>query len=191
MRSFGFILLFLCCTAAYAQQKKPQKKIVLKYWEDMSQKERDAMLADSTLSKDVLALYNNAFVFTDSKATTALFKALTWDKENNLPLRFYLFNKLIASGDTSLNKYLTEYSAKMLLNQTDFAVKYFNRERLKKNSFYKKYIPFLAADLDEKNEYGTFRDYLNYFFYIEKNDSIKQTVAILLKELEAAGAGKK
>ena len=192
-RSVKYLFLFfVLISAASFAQKKQQKKIILKYWEDMSKAEKDEMLKDSTLNKDVVALYNKIYKWgIDDKADVSLMKALTWDKENNLPLRFFLFNALIVSGDTSLNKLLIEYSAKMIFNQTEFALKYFHKQRLKKNDFYKKYVPFLAADLDEKNEYGTFKDYINFFIIPEKDKTIQQTVNLLFKEMEATGAGKK
>jgi len=185
-------VFFVLITASLFAQKGQQKKIILEYWEDMSKAEKDEMLKDSALNLNALALFNKTYVWgIDNKADVSLMKALTWDKENNLPLRFFLFNNLISSGDTSLNKLLTEFSAKMLFNQTEFALKYFHKQRLKKNNFYKKYVPFLAADLDEKNEYGTFKDYIIFFIIPEKDKTILQTVDLLLKEMEMLGAGKK
>ena len=185
-------LFFLLASVSLLAQKKQEKKKPLKYWEDMTQAEKDVMLKDSTLNKDVVALYNKTYFFgKEEKQDVALMKVLTWDKENNLPLRFYLFNNLISSGDTSLNRLLVEYSTKMIFNQTEFTIKYFHKQKLKKNDFYKKYVPFLAADLDEKNEYGTFKDFINFFILPEKDKTIKQTVDLLFKELEAMGAGKK
>ena len=191
LSKYLFLFLVLISVSVFSQ-KKQEKKKPLKYWEDMTQAEKNEMLKDSTLNADAIALYDKKYVFgNNEKQDVALMKVLTWDKENNLPLRFYLFNNLISSGDTSLNTLLVEYSAKMLFNQTEFAIKYFHKQRLKKNNFYKKYVPFLAADLDEKNEYGTFKDFITFFIIPEKDKTIQQTVDLLFKEMEAMGAGKK
>lgn len=191
MRSVAVIFFCLVLCTSFAQQKsQPKKKPSVKYWEELSEKERASILADSALSKNISDLYNGKFYFTDSKENIALLNELVSLRGALLPLRIYLFSKLIAANDTALRGLLNEYSVKMAYNQPDMLMRYFSKEHQKKNDVYKKFIPFFAADLDEKVEFGNFKDFMDLYFF-SANADIKQMLMLICKACEKAGAGSK
>lgn len=179
-----FIALVLSLTGFSQKRKK------FKYWEDMSEKEKKAILSDTLTSKNIIELYNGVYKFGDEESSHQLFKQLTSNSEHNAALRFYIYNKLITSGDTSLTKYFRSYTVKMFYNQTDVVVNYLTSTRVNKNNVYLKYVPPLATDLDERIEFQNFTYYLTYYFDQSSADT-KSTLRLLFKELSAAGAGKK
>jgi hypothetical protein len=196
MKNVIYVLLILLSGAAYAQQKPPVKKappkkrLVVKYWQELSEKERTSVLADSSVPKNLLDLYNSKFTFFDNKANLELMKTLTGESGYLVALRIYLFDKLVSSGDTSILKLLQEYASKMMYNQPDILLRYFTVEHYKKNDVYMKYIPLFAADLDEKVEYANFRDFLDLYF-MNTNAANRQMLTLLFKACEKAGAGSK
>lgn len=193
MKKTVLFLLTLISVCAFAQtQNKPvvKKKAPFKYWQEMTEKEKTSTLNDSMPRKDLLDLYNGKFAFYDNKANDALFKSLTSEGGGLVALRVFLFGKLVEMNDTSLTKLLIEYSVKMAYNQPDILYRSFAKEHARKNDIYKKYIPFFAADLDERVEYANFKDFMNLYF-MNGSAEIKNMLTLTWKECEKAGAGSK
>jgi hypothetical protein len=197
MKNVLCVLLILLSGAIAAQQKTPtkkkdvpKKKAPSKYWQELSEKERASVLADSAVPKNMMDLYNSKFGFYDAKENLSLMKTLTSEGGALVALRIYLFDKLISSGDTAIAKLLEEYASKMMYNQPDILLRYFALERIKKNNVYKKYVPYFAADLDEKVEYANFKSFLDLYF-MNTSAANRQQLNLLFKECEKAGAGSK
>jgi hypothetical protein len=187
MRKLVFLFLILSLSS-FAQSKK---KSALKYWDDMTEKDRQTAIADTALSPIVKIFHTGQFSFVSANQAEVikLFKALSSESEHGLAVRLYNFNKLIMAADTLLTGLLNEHGTKIIYNQTDLTIKYLNRERNKKNMLYKKYIPYLAADLNERIEFQNFKFFLDSYYNLADQNT-KQFLQILYKELEAAGAGK-
>src|ERR1051326_5729339 len=147
-------ILVVISFAGLAQQKpvqkktSPKKNAPLKYWEEFSEKEKASVLNDSSVSKNMMDLYNGKYYFGGGNGDEVLYKELTSTSGSLVALRVFLFSKLISAGDTSQKKYLQEYAVKMMYNQPDVLMRYFAKERAKKNELYKRYIPYFAGDLD-------------------------------------------
>ena len=189
------LTIILIASSLFASAQK--RKAPLKYWEELTEKEKTSMLNDSAPAANLTALYNNKYYFGDAKADEILFKNLTSTNNVIVPLRVYLLNKLISASDTSIKILLQEYSVKMAFNQPDVLFRSFCKEHLKKKNgstsspqVYKTYIPYFAADLDEKIEYQNWKDFLDLYF-MGANAETKQMLALIYKDCEKAGAGSK
>ena len=188
MEKLCLILFLLSPVFLLAQKNPPKKKPPVKYWEEFTQAEKNAVIKDSIVSKYVSDLYNDKFSFADPKTSAELFNVLISPGGAIVALRLYLMNELVASNDTSITKMLNEYTVKMAYNQPDMLFRYFTFEHLKKKDVYKNYIPFFAADLDERVEYANFKQFLDLYFF-NANAMIKQMLSLVYKGSEKAGAG--
>lgn len=191
MKNVILILFIFLSGAGFAQQKKqPAKKPPLKYWEELTEKEKSSTLADSSLPKNIADLYNGKFYFTDKKENAALLNSLVSPSGSIVALRLYLLHKLVESSDTSIAALLKEYAVKMAYAQPDMLLRFFAKEHAKKNNVYKKYISLFADDLDERVEYQNFKDFMDLYFN-SANAETRQMLALIYKECEKAGAGNK
>lgn len=180
-------LVFIATSLFAAAQKR---KAPIKYWEELTEKEKTSMVNDSAPAANVSALYNGKYYFSGSKEDEALLKNLTSMNNVLVPLRVYLMTRILAAPDTSVKKLLEEYSVKMAFNQPDVLLRSFCKERIKKKDVYKNYVPFFAGDLNEKIEYQNWKDFMDLYF-MGANAETKQMLALIYKECEKAGAGSK
>lgn len=100
---------------------------VIRYWEDYTETEKQQVFYSSTVPDIVRCVYQNSFYPSDDDKTEKVLEILS-EKQNDDNLRalyFYLFNSTFIHSDGALSEMVSAYCFKMVLNNPDYALSYF------------------------------------------------------------------
>ena len=132
-----------------------------KYWELMSQNEKEQFLNNSDLDKLILDYYNGNFKVTDDEQTIRLLDTLT-HKNDYFQLYYFLFNNICTTSDGALSEIMGTYCLKMILNQPIFVINHFTFERNnfgKSQYLYQLYASFIGEEFYFYNKKMSELDY--------------------------------
>ncbi len=98
-----------------------------KYWENLSEVEKNIFLQAANIPENVVELYQDDFVLSDDDITIKLLEYLTSIQTDvdTKAFKFYLFNKVVTSADGSLLEVLPKYILKMVVSDIRYVFDYF------------------------------------------------------------------
>jgi len=132
-----------------------------KYWELMSQNEKEQILNNLDLNKLALDYYNGNFKVTDDEQTFKLLDTLT-NKNEYFQLYYFLFNNICATSDGALSEIMGPYCLKMVLNEPSYVINHFTFERKnfgKSQDLYQLYASFIGEEFYFYNKKMSELDY--------------------------------
>ncbi len=114
------------------------------YWEQLTKKQQKAMLDSPDLNKDILQFYYQKIEASDNERTFLLLDTLTSKEinENELSLKFHLFNRICKSSDGALSEMIGMYCRNMILNHAEYVLHYLEQN----NEFHLMYSNFLGYE---------------------------------------------
>jgi len=132
----------------------------VKYWDEFSAQEKNVVLKYGRVDALILGYYNGKIVPSDDERTFALLNTLSEDKgcSEDLPLRFYLFNRILTEADGAIAEILGSYCL-LWLDAQCFYVFYYLRNHPEIEDYYLHYLSaeFYFSGDDPNIRFNTFR----------------------------------
>ncbi len=120
-----------------------------KYWELLTNTEKQQYLSDPNVNKIALDYYNGKFYPSDNNKTFKLLKTLT-NKNNFNPFYYFLFNQICSRSDGALSEIMGDYCLNEVLNNPEYVINHFTFERMnfkKKQYLYELYGFFIGYEM--------------------------------------------
>jgi hypothetical protein len=102
------------------------------YWEDLTERQKDAVLGAGGVSRDAIEFYRGRLRPSDDERTFALLDALTASGVEDPSIRafyFFTFNRICATADGALAEVLGPHCERTVLDRPAYVINYFRTHK--------------------------------------------------------------